>query len=300
MDLETFIRFEIMQTTPLVVALKYQRELEEARKKGYASQADDVLLRVVDDRVISRVVDLHKYEDTLVIETAPAFFYKQSLAESDMFKDKGEIFRDPLSVIGQACTGKDYKRPEKFLVHVRSRKTFQGDEQVSTAYAGYSNYIKFKDPVYGTLLKRPELMEPFEVALKEFGEEVKKYEGLRPPFIQNEGEGLILTDKPDMTLGMPIHYMKDYRTGEATWRNPLLSFVNYINPLYEEAYETVDNLKDLDKLCQNETDPEVRGLAWIPDNKIEALFDETDSVDRTFSVSGDITRGFKNHLRKLK
>lgn len=274
METHLFTKFEIVPKTPRIEAESLQQRLDEARKIGIANQYDNVLTRLYNEP--------REQDDKVIIETATALFPKKSLRESEMFGIETDLFDGPyLSVIGQIYTGIDFKRPEKYLVHVRSKKTFQGNEQVSAPYAGYCEYII-----------GDKIIHPVEVAVKEFKEEVKRFSDLDPLFVQDE-DGWILTDEPDMTLGMPMHYMKDYRTGEATIRNPLLNFVNYVEPKYEKEYPVVENLGQLDDICRDTEDFEVMGTAWVPADKTENFWNQVEDAGRVYSISRDIFTGWE-------
>lgn len=272
---QTFMEFEIFPETSLKYARSLDNKLEDARKRGYANDMDKVLTRVVECHI-------NYPRDSIVLNTATALFPKPSLIHH--FKGNKELFAGPyLSVIGQVYTGKDFKKPEKYLVHVRSKKTFQGDDQVSVAYAGYCEYI------YDNLL-----VSPADIAIKEFKEEIKKYSSCTPLFVQDIGKGSELIERPNATLDFPVHFM-----GKERIRNPLLSFVNYLDSELEKEYPTVTNLGELDKVSQDLDDPEVRGVAWVPYGKLSEFWNDVTKANRVFSVSKEICENLMSYFNIL-
>jgi len=278
MDSQTFMEFEVRPQMSLEDALYLADRLDIAREKGYASEMDDVLTRVTS-------WDTDYENGKITIKTKPALFPKPSLSESEMFRGEHWLFGGPyLSIIGQVYTGQESKKPEKHLVHVRTRKTFQGHEKVSASYAGYCEYVL-----------DDKLITPIEAAVHEFKEEIKNYADIKPLFVQDGGSGLILTERPTRTLDIPMHFM-----GKQRLRNPLLSFVNYVDSKYESIYPTVESLGDLDKVCQEtEGDFEVAGIAWVPHNKLPEFWEQVRKADRVFSISNEISDNLRAYFDVL-
>jgi hypothetical protein len=271
------MEFTVVPQTPLEAAKELKCRLEEAKKIGIAIDADDVLSKVLEWNTDYK-------NERIDITTVPALYPKPSLTESKMFKEETELFEGPyLSILGQVITGQNPEVPEKYLVHVRSTKTHQGNEQVSVAYAGFCEY-----------LLGDSYANPGDVAIKEMGEEIKKLASHTPIFVEDHGNGLELTTRPTSTLDFPMHYIGNMRI-----RNPLLTFVNYVDPESEKVYPTVENLEGLNRVCKDERDFEVKGFAWVPFGKLDDFWGEVRRADRVYSISGEVCDNLRTYFNVL-
>ena len=248
------------------------KQLEKARQIGAANELDEILTG------ISARHDYFSSHETC-FGTFVALFPKPSLIDCKLFEQQQGLFTGPyLSELTHVFSGKDIRTPEKVLVHVRSKKTFQGNEQVSVAHAGYVKYGQ----------------HPSETAEAEFKEELKKFSDIKPIFVEHDGNGLKETEKPARCLDITIHYM-----GPSRIRNPVVGFIQYVEPRTAERYPTVTTLAELDSLCIDTKDFEVLGVAWVPYKQLGQFWTEVAKADRVYSISRESTMNFKSFFDNL-
>jgi hypothetical protein len=270
-----FTKVEMNSQDSDEVVMLLEGQLDEARSSGAANELDEVLTG------IESRYDIYP-ENKIIFNTFAALFPKQSLMDSEIFKHQQGLFTGPyLSELSHVYTGNDIKRPDKVLVHVRSNKMFQGNEQVSVSHAGY---VKYEE-------------HPSLTSVREFKEELKRFRDVEPVFVDDAGGSLKEVDVncTPACLDCTLHYM-----GPKRIRNPVLGFVQYVEPKTAERYPSVSTLDELNELCTDTKDLEVLGTAWIPYDRLDQFWGEVEKTRRVYSISHETTLNFKNFFDNLK
>jgi len=280
--MKNFKRVMINRLDPEKFAQKIAEKLEKARSIGAANEFDEVLTG------ISQRTD-HYSDDRISFNTHVALFPKQSLIDCELFQDhelqdngSNVLFSEAyLSELAHVLTGKNSENPEKVLVQVRTKKMFQGHEQVSVSHAGYCTYGE----------------HPAETAVREFKEELKKFKDIEPRFLENDNgvwkEAEFDPDdkKHPPCLDCTMHYMPPDRKS-----NPVPGFVQYVEPRTAGRYPTVNTLEELNALCKDTGDFEVLGIAWIPTNNLRDFWTDVTKADRVYSISRETSENLMHYL----
>lgn len=257
-----WLEYEVVPEVSLKDAIDLEKRLDEARELGIATKDDGVLMRITN-------WPFEIEDNKVTIRTEPTVYPKDSLMNSDLFSDVN--FDEPyLSVEDQIIYPIDrIDNPESYLFQERKRKGLDGGlGQISMTAAGYADYV-FEG----------KLLEPHEIALKEFQEEMDKYKNLKPKFLQEDGEGAILTETPTRTIGMTLHTMRGDRT------NPLLTYIMVIeNEEEKNKYGTVDTLEEFNNLPQETQSHEIERGGWVRAGHVQKFIHDVKNVERMYST----------------
>ena len=259
---EPWLEYEVIPEVSLKEAVDLEKRLNEARELGIATEDDGVLMRITN-------WPLEKEDNKVIIRTEPTVYPKPSLMDSELFTDVN--FDEPyLSVEDEASYPLDrIDNPESLLFHERKRKGLDGGlGKISMTAAGYADYV-FEG----------KLMEPHEIAIKEFQEEMDKYRNLKPKFLQDDGDGAILTETPTRTVGMTLHTMRGDRL------NPLLTYIMVIESEGEKnKYGTVDSLEEFNKLPQETQSREIERGGWVRAEHVQRFIHDVKNSGRMYST----------------